>query len=118
MPHLRNPWLQITKTSALEKSLDQTKAVKLCCYESVSDKVKRVEVKSSDSSEDIQVTWREVSYVLPGFSDLWLVVQATELSRTSYAIPLGSGLLRRSWYVCLCLLFRKLSISLATGYVD
>ena len=35
VPHLRESWLQGTGASALDKSLDQTKVVKLCCLEIV-----------------------------------------------------------------------------------
>ena len=37
MPHLRKLWLQSTSASVLDKSLDYTKVVKLCCCEIVSD---------------------------------------------------------------------------------
>ena len=37
IPQLRKSWLQSTIASVLDKLLDQTKGVKLCCYEIVSD---------------------------------------------------------------------------------
>ena len=37
MPYLTKLWLQSTSASVLDKSLDYTKVINLCCYEIVSD---------------------------------------------------------------------------------
>ena len=118
MRQLRKLWLQSTGASVLSKQLDQTKVIKLCCYEIVSDQFKRAEVKLSDSSKDTQVTGREVSSKFPKCCGPWLpsAIHSTlqiEIYHTS-KIQAPTEL---SVYVCACPRFERLSIPLATSYV-
>ena len=88
MPHLSKPWLQSTSVSVLESLLDQTKVLKLCCHEIVSDQVKRTKVESSDSSSYPRNWGGEggLSSKLPKLHGLWLPSASHIILKLSYVI--------------------------------
>ena len=72
MPRLIKSWLQSTSASILDKQLDQTKAVKLCCLEIL----RQIRLKGRRLNPltrgQYQVTTGEVSSKLPKLHGMWL----------------------------------------------
>ena len=117
--HLRMFWLQGTSASVLDKFSDQTKVVKLGCYEIVCDQVKGTQDESYESSKDIKVTGEEVSSQFPEFYEL-LLFSASHNTLQKKLFHSSKILVPTELLVCVCVCpyFRKRSSSLATGNVD